>query len=102
MEKYKRKAESSWTEKDLDKALEAVRAGMSMQRAARTCGVPYTCINRRLKSSTYVKKRGGQTVFSPAQENELTCRIIKLSKCGFGPTPKDVRSAAYIFAEEIK
>lgn len=31
MEKYKRKAESSWTEKDLDKALEAVRAGMSMQ-----------------------------------------------------------------------
>ena len=86
MGKYKRKTKRTWTEENMEEAIRAVRNGMSMLKASRIYNVPYTCIHRRgpLKMSTnFIRKQGGQTVFSKVQEEELKERIIKLSRCGF-------------------
>ena len=103
MGKYKRKTKRTWTEENMEEAIRAVRNGMSMLKASRIYNVPYTCIHRRgpLKMSTnFIRKQGGQTVFSKVQEEELKERIIKLSRCGFGLSPKDIRCVAYAFAED--
>ena len=78
----------------LGKVLRSSRAGMSIHRAARTCGIHYTCINRRLKQP--------QMCFSPIQGNELKSRIIKFSKYGFGLTPKDVHRLHIFLSSKIK
>lgn len=85
----------------MQNACEAVRGGMSMQKAAQAYGVPYSCLQRRnllIIHAKPIKKRGGQPLFNDDQEGELTQRILKLSKCGFGLTRTDIRRAAYDFA----
>ena len=75
----------------LEKGVKSCPSGNEHTSSGKNVWSSYICINRRLKAVTDLKKKV-QTVF-PAQENELKSGIIKLSKRGFGLTPKDVRPA---------
>lgn len=105
MGKYKAKKVGRWTERNMDEALAAVRGCMSLKEAARQFKIPYTTLqNRHMQcmdpaKSRKQKRAGGHTVFNDEQEIELKNRIIKLAQFGHGLTKKDIRKAAYTFAE---
>lgn len=104
MGKYKRKTASTWTEDDMQKAIEAFRQGRSQRHAADFFGVPHSCLQRRLQGGQDIPTRtkGGQTIFTKDQEKELVSRILKLSARGFPLDSTDVRKTAYEFADSNK
>lgn len=102
MGKYVKKTQKTWSEEDMENAIKAFRQGRSLRHAAELFKVPRTCLTRRLNNNDSLKKRGGQSVFTPEQERALADRIVRLCDIGFGMTREDVLRAAFDFAEQSK
>lgn len=103
---YKRKTSStrgSWSEENLVAAIQAVKNGSSIKRAAENFGIPRKTLERRLKRNDPSKGRmGPDSLFGQENERKLVKHIKKMQKSGFPSLVDDVRRAAYFFAEQLK
>lgn len=93
----------SWSQFDLSQAIDAVlKKNMSVRQAAFESGVPRKTLERRLKSCNYTKGPMGPTsVFGEKHEKRLVKHILNMQKHCFPLTPKDLRSIAFHFAEQL-
>ncbi|KAJ4427548.1 hypothetical protein ANN_25196 [Periplaneta americana] len=85
-EKVKRKAEQSWSEENMLKAVKAVSEGRSQRHAAELFHVPRTCLQRRLKiwhlMENHEEERRSDSV-QEEQKLQLKSRIFRLAACEF-------------------
>ncbi|KAB0804364.1 hypothetical protein PPYR_01334 [Photinus pyralis] len=99
---YVRKtARSSWNEADIARALKAVdKKQTSIRNIAKLFNIPYGTLQDRLKSRYPAQKikLGRKSVFSEAQEAELSNYVLKLANLYYGLTPKQIRQIAFEFA----
>ncbi|XP_060806689.1 uncharacterized protein LOC132903177 [Amyelois transitella] len=102
--RYVRKTgRGSWSQLDLTQAIEAVSArNVSVRQAALEYGVPRKTLERRLKSQNYIKgPMGPSSSFGSEHEKRLVKHILNMQKHCFPLTPKDLRSIAFHFAEQL-
>ena len=99
---YTRKRKTAYQQKDLERALEAIRFGSKISTAAKEFKVPRQTLQNCLKRgyNAKAKKSGGQTVFTAMQEKSLESRIFHLSERGFPVSIDYLRKVAYSFAKK--
>ena len=91
-----------WSTENLERAAIAVKTGASktVATAARQFGIPKTTLYRHLTGTVNSGQRGPtQSMFTPAQENELEDYIVKCCELMFGLTAKRIKLLAYKYAE---
>lgn len=102
---YKRKQAStrgSWSQDDLRRAVEAVKAGSSVRNASEVYNIPRKTLERRVKINNDVKgKMGFSGIFSKEQEHRLVRHVKEMQNRGFPLTISDLRSLAYHFAIQL-
>lgn len=89
---YKRKSNrAAWSEETLHEAVRAVKDdGQSINTTAKKFGIPFTTLQRHVKTGTNSKKLGRfRPVFSPEQEEELCLYLKKMDSVFFGLTRSD-------------
>lgn len=101
--KYARKTnQQNWDPNSMAAAIEAVKSGTSLQKAAKQHNVPATTLFRRLRMPAefqMIKQLGRfRNVFSSEQENMIVEYILKMEGRLFGLTISDLKSLAYQFA----
>ncbi|XP_031342963.1 tigger transposable element-derived protein 1-like [Photinus pyralis] len=103
---YKRKRTSSrgsWSVEQLQNAVNAVHNGQTLNQAARTFGVPWSTLKRRIQKGDMTKKpMGPMSVLGKTNEKKIVRHIMKMQKFGFSPTRNEVRSIAFKLAEQLK
>lgn len=111
--RVKNKARNSWSTENMELATQKVfHSEMSLRGAATHFNIPFSTLKRRVNSlkksaaagseinfSRFVSP-GHPTVFSAEDEKDLAERLTSLSRRGFGLTPSQVRSAAFVYAEK--
>lgn len=81
----------NYSEENLQKALDAVKSGMSKKQASKTFKIPRsTLINKVL--GRHVNDPGGQRVLSDDEEKTLTSTLASVANWGFPLTKDDIRS----------
>lgn len=98
---YKRKSNrAAWSEETLDRAVRAVKDdGQSINSTAKKFGIPFTTLQRHVKTGNNSKKLGRFTpVFSPEQEEELCLYIKKLDSLFFGISRSEFLELVYDYA----
>ena len=101
--KYNRKTDQGkWTEANLKRAMDAVNVkGESLTSASKNYQIPYTTLQRHIKSGNYNKKLGRFTpVFTKDQEDALCNYLKMLDNLFFGLTRADFLQLAYDFATQ--
>lgn len=101
--KYMRKSDrAAWSEETLEKALKAVKDDkQSINSTAKKFGIPFTTLQRHVKSGKKSKKLGRFTpVFSPEQEGELCAYLKKLDSLFFGLTRSDFLELVFHYASK--
>lgn len=103
MARSKRKRiRGKWSEKNLKRAIKAVRCGSGVNAAARKFHIPKTTLKRRLQSQNSVKGSLGRTCVLGAEvEKKIVAHILKLQRHGFCLTRKLVREIAFHLAEQF-
>lgn len=89
---YKRKTDQAkWTESNLKRAMDAVIAKKkTILSAAKNYQIPFSILQRHIKSGSYKKKLGRFTaVFTKEHENELCCYLKEMDTLFFGLTRTD-------------
>ena len=71
---YKTKKKISYSQEDLERALESVRFGGKFLRAAKVSKVPHQTLQNILKRGVKGRNVGGQTIFTI--EQELSLKIV--------------------------
>lgn len=82
---------AKWTTEDLQKAIEAVRSGITVSEASRTFNIPRRTLRDWLnkdEGKTPTRKLGRNPVLNPNIEKELKERVVRLQQVGFGVTKK--------------
>ena len=88
----------SYTEEDLQDALDAIANGLSVKKASQEWGIPRTSIRNRLSGRQPTNKAFSSFQrLSPIQEALLTSWILTQGALGLPPTHTQVR----VFAERI-
>lgn len=96
----KTKRGESWTEEQLQNAMEAVsKRNFSQRKAATTYGIPRRTLRNHLKSGKTTKKYGRSSILSTTQENELVTRIKRLAQIGLPLSTKIIRKQAFVFCK---
>lgn len=92
-----------WSQIDLSEAIKAVRTrNVSVRQASLEYGVPRKTLERRLKTQNFLKgPMGPSSVFGSEHEKRLVKHILKMQNNCFPLTPKDLRSIAFYFAEQL-
>lgn len=92
-----------WSQENLTQAIEAVRTrNVSVRQASLEYGVPRKTLERRLKTENFTKgPMGPSSVFGIDHEKRLVRHILKMQEHCFPLTPKDLRSIAFYFAEQL-
>ena len=68
-------------------AIEAVKGGMSVLRAATTYNVPRTTLQDRVKGRVkHGDKQGPSTYLTSVEEEELEAFLMEVAKVGYGKT----------------
>lgn len=80
----------NFREEDMEKAVQAVRNGMSQKTAAQTYKVPRITLGRRVHEK-HTKPVGHPTVLSPAEEATIASTLGVVAKWGFPLTRLDIR-----------
>lgn len=90
-----------YDEETLEKCLSEVLDGkISANRAAKKYKIPKgTLINKM--HGRHIKKHGGQTVFSAAEENDFVEGLITCAKWGFPLNTLDLRLSAKSYLDRI-
>ncbi|XP_062560612.1 uncharacterized protein LOC134224952 isoform X2 [Armigeres subalbatus] len=101
---YRRKTNrGNWTDQQLIQAKDAVDRGISVNRAAKTFGIPRTTLADHVTGKVVKSKLGSrETVFTPQQEAELLQHLLDLESRFYGITKNDVRELAFELAEKNK
>ena len=90
-----------WTNEAMVAALEAVKQGETILRAARTHGVPRTTLQDRVHGKvTHGAKPGPKPYLAPAEEKELSLFIVDVAKAGYGKTRQQIKAIAENVANE--
>lgn len=91
----------SWTQENLNLAINAVSKGLYTSRAAsQQYGIPRTTLERRLKLLGQVKKRQGRAPLLRNYEKNIEESLLKLQKDGVKWTMADLRRLAFEYAEK--
>lgn len=98
---YVRKRKTSYSQEDLERALEMIRFGRKILTAAKEFKVPRQTLQNYLKRGNNAKKSRGQTIFTDKQEQSLQSRIFYLSERGFPLTTDYLRKIAYEYAKKL-
>lgn len=103
MKPSEKKRRGEWSEAQLKAALHAVNnKEMSQRQAADAFSIPRRTLRNHLKSGSIKKITGRIPILDKSQEQDLTCRIIRLAQVGMPLTPKLVRKQAYEFCKANK
>jgi len=95
------KKRRQWTDESMVAALEAVKQGEPILRAARTHGVPRTTLQDRVHGKvTHWARPGPRPYLAPAEEKELSMFIVEVAKAGYGKTRKQIKAIAENVAVE--
>jgi len=85
----------SYTEEDIQRALNAVANGVSQQKAGLEYGVPRSTLRDRINSTfSRVEAHEFQQRLSPVQENRLTQWVLNQESLGLAPTHGQIRAFA--------
>lgn len=88
-----------WIQDDLSRAFKLVEDGTAIREAARTCGVPFSTLQERLKHKNCKSPSLGRNpVFTKEQEAEMADQIKFLGKIFYGCTSIQIRKMAYEYA----
>ena len=89
------KKSARWSEENLLRAIESVKKGMSLRKAAKEYIVPRTTLYRNL-SQTSAKKLplGGKPVVRDL-EADLVKHVLEMESSLFGITARDLKKLAY-------
>ncbi|KAK9729895.1 CENP-B N-terminal DNA-binding domain [Popillia japonica] len=102
--KYQRRSNrSSWTEENLQIAVERVKNNsLNANQASKMYNIPYRTIKSRFDSNTMTKRiLGKHPSLSYENDIRLVTHIKRLQQFGFAPTASHVHSIAYNFAKSI-
>ena len=77
----------------MQKALDAVKSGVSVMRAACEHGVPRQTLRDRSEKVLHGTKPGPKPYLSPVEEKELANYLVEVAKAGYGKS----RSQSKIF-----
>lgn len=89
-----------WSEEDLTQALQAVNAGMSVNRASTTYNLPRRTLRRYVEQGKTGKAAmGRKPILTQEQEAELSRRIIRLSEVGYPLTASVLRRCVYRYTK---
>ena len=84
-----------WSDETMAAALEAVKGGQTILRAAQTYGVPRSTLQDRVHGKvTHGVKPGPRPYLAPAEEKELSMFIVDVAKAGYGKTRKEIKAIA--------
>lgn len=90
----------------LNKAIDAVRAGMSLKRAASQFGVPRPTLRRHRDSKVQhpgtIQLGSLRPILNEDFEKELVAKIHMMERAFFGLTTVDVRRLAFDMATRLK
>ena len=90
-----------WSDENMVSALEAVKSGMSVLRAATLYDVPKSTLRDRVNGRVkHGEKPGPNTYLSSAEEEELTSFLMEVAKIGYGKTRTEVKHLVEAVARE--
>lgn len=94
---------ANWTIDQLEKAIKLIEEqNFSIRKAAKTMNIPFASLHKRYKKNTIKAPRlGRNTVFTPEMEKELADIIKKMANLFYGCTPKQIKRAAFEYAEAL-
>ncbi|CAH2220869.1 jg19049 [Pararge aegeria aegeria] len=96
---YKRIKEKSYSERQLEQAVDAVKENkMTLSQAAKLFAIPRTTIYFRLNHCV-MTRAGHPTVFSPEFEKRMADCLYTMEKCGFPLTRKE---ASVLISEYVR
>ena len=81
-------------------AIESVKGGQSIKRAAEVHGVPRTTLQDCVKGKVHGANSGPQPYLQPAEEKELSCFLTEVAAVGYGRTKKQVKLLAEMVARD--
>lgn len=91
---------ASWSSNNLENALQLINSGSSIRNAAKTMGIPFSSLQKRVKKgSTLGPHLGRYTVFSLDTESELANLVKKMANVFYGCTASQIRRVAFDYAE---
>uniref|UniRef100_A0A2A4J4D1 Ig-like domain-containing protein n=1 Tax=Heliothis virescens TaxID=7102 RepID=A0A2A4J4D1_HELVI len=92
-------SKASWSQDQLRRGFNLVADGKPIREAARSCGVPFSTLQERIKNKNSNKPQlGRNTVFTREQENEMATQVKFLGKIFYGCTSLQIRKMAYEYA----
>lgn len=99
---YKRISnKASWTEENLNAALNAIAKGGSIRQVSLRFSIAKSTLQDRLKNKNTTRAvLGRKAVFSVEQEKELVAEIINLSKIFYGLSSNEIKQCAFTYAEK--
>lgn len=97
----KENVRKTWSNTAMLEAIEKVKKGWSVKRAAVEHGVPRTTLQDRIKGRvTHGKKPGPVSYLTEEEEQELCDFLITVGEIGYGKTRKQVKDIAEKVARE--
>ena len=85
----------------MQKALDAVKSGVSVMRAAREHGVPRQTLRDRVSGKVlHGTKPGPKPYLSPVEEKELANYLVEVAKAGYGKSRSQIKGLAEAVARE--
>ena len=91
---------ASWSSNNLENALQLINSGSSIRNAAKTIGIPFSSLQKRVRKGSILGPHLGRyTVFSPDAEAELADLVKKMANIFYGCTANQIRRVAFEYAE---
>lgn len=75
----------------IQSALQLIKDGVSLRKAAEKSGIHYSVLYGHLKRGNTLKKKGGQTVLSVEEERLIVDRLQICGDCGYPIEPVTLR-----------
>ena len=91
----KGKRNSFWSDEQMSSALLEHESGASMRQAATVHGIPYSTFREWCNGVRKSRKRGGTTVLTLQEEDQLVQYLLAMSDRGFGLSSIDLRMKVF-------
>lgn len=95
-----KKKTKTYTEEDVEKALQAIKNGMGKKTAANKFNIPRATLQFRLTNQFVKSRPGPDTVLSSAEEQEIVKWIIAACCKGFPRRKEDVIKSVKLYLDE--
>ena len=77
----------NWSDEQLEAAIHAHDAGMSMRQAALKYNIPYNTFQEHLFGDRLSRDHGAKRVLNHEEEKKLAGRLVQMAKTGRGLSP---------------